>query len=616
MPKRVIRLSLVNVLLLCASLAPVAVRAGSSNSLLDISADGRWLAAANRDNGTVSIVDTQTNKVVHETAVGHKPEGVTFLGDTARLAVSVYGDDKVVIVDAAEGKVTGSIDVFDEPYGVVSTRDGKTVYVTLEFPGQVAEIDVDRMKITRTLDVGPFVRGLALVPDEQRLLVTEYLTGAVVTVERGSGKVLERLVGASSDNIARQIVAHPTRPKAYVPHIRSRVNVNRGEGSVVPFVTVVDTNVHEGKRRAPLPMDSFIGTFVVANPWETAISPDGSILCAVFAGTDDMYVCAVLDDDYRELSFRKGIQLGHNPRAAKFSPDGLSLYVYNTLDFQVVAYSVPSFKKAATIDVCQNPLKPEVLRGKVLFYTALEPMVGRRWISCSSCHPDGDADGRTWQNPEGLRNTTALYGMGWTHPLHWSADRDESQDFEHTIRSQLMQGRGLVRNRNIPDALGEPLKGMSSDLDALASYSNSHHTPISPFAKSGLSDAAKRGKELFFAASVGCAECHSGPYFSNSSTEKPYKLHDVGTGNDDPSEKMGPKYDTPSLLSVYRTAPYLHHGKAATLMDVINQNTGDKHGKTSQLSPEQKQDLVEFMKALPFEDPEPAARAAGLVKIE
>ena len=46
--------------------------------------------------------------------------------------------------------------------------------------------------------------------------------------------------------------------------------------------------------------------------------------------------------------------------------------------------------------------------------TALEPMVGRRWISCSSCHPDGEPDGRTWQNPEGLRNTQSLAGMAWT----------------------------------------------------------------------------------------------------------------------------------------------------------------------------------------------------------
>ena len=34
---------------------------------------------------------------------------------------------------------------------------------------------------------------------------------------------------------------------------------------------------------------------------------------------------------------------------------------------------------------------------------------------------------------------TALFGVAHTHPLHWSADRDEVQDFEYTIRGRLMQ---------------------------------------------------------------------------------------------------------------------------------------------------------------------------------
>ena len=34
--------------------------------------------------------------------------------------------------------------------------------------------------------------------------------------------------------------------------------------------------------------------------------------------------------------------------------------------------------------------------------------------------------------------------MAHTYPLHWSADRDEAQDFEYTIRGPLMQGRGLL----------------------------------------------------------------------------------------------------------------------------------------------------------------------------
>jgi cytochrome c peroxidase len=79
---------------------------------------------------------------------------------------------------------------------------------------------------------------------------------------------------------------------------------------------------------------------------------------------------------------------------------------------------------------------------------------------------------------------------------------------------------------------------------------------------------------------------------------------------------MGPKYDTPTLLGVYRSAPYLHHGRAATLLDVLTtSNPHDQHGRTSHLSKEQLSDLVEFLKSLPFEDPEPAAESSGLLRV-
>jgi YVTN family beta-propeller protein len=597
-------------------LSTAALHAGHSNSLLDISGDGTLLAAANRDNGSVSIVDLASGKVLHEVPVGHKPEGVSFLGAGHELIATVYGDDLVAVIDGDQGTITRRVSVFDEPYGVVATRDGSKVYATLEYPGQVLEIDPAAGAITRTFAAGAFPRGLALAADEKRLFATEYYTGSVLAIDLASGNVADRWQGTSSENLARQVAIHPRRPKAYVPHIRSRVTVNRGEGSVVPFVSVVDLDPGEGRRRKPIPMDSFISVNVVANPWEVAVSPDGSLLCAVFAGTDDMYVSAVVDDDYRELRFRKSLKLGHNPRAVTFAPDGRTFYVYNTLDFEVAVYDADSLKLRQKIRVCENPLGDEILRGKVLFYSALEPMVGRRWISCASCHPDGDADGRTWQNPEGLRNTTALFGMAWTHPIHWSADRDEVQDFEHTIRSPLMQGKGLIRGRVFP-ALEDANKGLSADLDALAAYSNAHKVPISPHAKNGLGASARRGKEIFFSKETGCAVCHSGPYYTDSTPAKPFTMHDVGTGGDDPSEKMGSKYDTPTLLGVYRTPPYLHHGKAHTLREVlVDCNREDRHGKTSQLTGEQIDDLVEFLKALPYEDPEPAAKAAGLVKIE
>jgi cytochrome c peroxidase len=179
-----------------------------------------------------------------------------------------------------------------------------------------------------------------------------------------------------------------------------------------------------------------------------------------------------------------------------------------------------------------------------------------------------------------------------------------------------MQGRGLLSGP-LHAELAEPNHGRSPNLDALAAYSNSHEHPLSPYSKHGLSPAAQRGKELFFAKETRCSECHSGPHFTDSQPRPKLVKHNVGTGEDDPGEKMGPEYDTPTLLGVYRTAPYLHHGKAATLLDVLTTyNRQDQHGKTSHLNDQQLHDLVDYLRALPFEDVESASVKAKLIKVE
>ena len=607
--------------MLLIALSDRSALAGSSNSLLDFSADGRLLACSNRDSGTVTIVDPATFTKLREIPVGHKPEGVTFLGETHQLAVAVYADDLVVFVDADKGEVVGRCEVFDEPYGVVATRDGLRVWVTLEYPGQLIEIDAKSHKILRTLAAGSFPRGLALSNDQQTAFVTEYYTATARLIELTSGKELAAVPASSTDNLARQITVHPTSSKAYVPHQRSKTSAAHGEGSIFPYVSVIDLPTAAGSPPEPLkrkriPMDSFIGNLVTASPWEIAIRPDGKEAVVVFGATDDLFVMNVLDDNYRELTPIRHMNIGHNPRAVKYSLDGQSFWLYNALDFEVVAYDAKTLSRVGLVRVTENPLSDEVLRGKRLFYSALMPMASRRWIACSSCHPDSDPDGRTWQNPEGLRNTPPLVSLAWTHPQHWSADRDETQDFEHTIRGLLMQGRGLI-NGPVADSLGPPNKGRSRDLDALAAYTNSHSVPLSPHAKAGLSDAAKRGREIFLSKETACATCHSGPFFTDSNPATKPKLHDVNTGRSDPSEKMPLKYDTPTLLGVYRSAPYLHDGSAKTLHDLLTtSNAGDKHGKTSQLAATQIDDLVEFLKALPYEDPQPAAVAAGLKKVD
>ncbi len=594
---------------------PIALAAqGQSNSLLAIHSDGSVVACSNRDSGTVTILSLPGLEKLSEVSVGLHPEGVAWLPGTRQVACCVYGEDAICIIDADRGEVIHRVDVFDEPYGIVFSNDGQSAFVTLEYPGQVVRLDTRSWQQTAEWNVGAMLRGLAISPDSQSLFVTEYLTSRLIKVATADGSIEQTWDPASTDNLCRQVALSPDGRKAYFTHIRSRVSAAHGNGSIFPYVSVATLSGEKSDQRIRVPMDSLRGARVTANPWEVDVSPDGQFVYVIFGATNDMYVCRVLGDDYRELDYVAGYRLGNNPRAVRVTPDGKSVLIYNALDFELVAMDAENGKQLAAAKVTENPLSEELLLGKKLFYTALQPMSSRSWISCSSCHPDGDADGRTWQQPEGLRNTQPMAGLAWTHPVHWSADRDEVQDFEHTVRGLLMQGQGLLRGQ-LPDALDQPISGRSQALDALAAYTNSHKFSLSPHAKQGLNAAAQRGQKLFLSDRTKCATCHSGPFYTDSQPRPVPEIvrHDVGTGHDDPSELMEPAYDTPTLLGLYRSAPYLHHGKAESLHDVLTTwNKQDQHGVTSGLSAAEIDDLVEFLKALPFEDPEPAARAEGL----
>jgi cytochrome c peroxidase len=121
---------------------------------------------------------------------------------------------------------------------------------------------------------------------------------------------------------------------------------------------------------------------------------------------------------------------------------------------------------------------------------------------------------------------------------------------------------------------------------AIDEYLKSLKPVPSPHLEDGqLSESARRGLKVFHEAD--CSSCHSGPSFTN------LREYDVGTGE---GREKGRKFDTPTLVEIWRTAPYLYDGRAATVTDVVTTyNPEDKHGRTSDLSEEKIKDLVEFV---------------------
>jgi cytochrome c peroxidase len=95
---------------------------------------------------------------------------------------------------------------------------------------------------------------------------------------------------------------------------------------------------------------------------------------------------------------------------------------------------------------------------------------------------------------------------------------------------------------------------------------------------------------VIFEEKADCARCHPAPYFTDR------KSYDIGTRTaTDPTGK----YDTPTLLEAFRTAPYLHDGRALTIQDVITtHNPDDKHGHVKKLTEKEIEDLVDYVLSL------------------
>jgi YVTN family beta-propeller protein len=297
------------------------------------------------------------------------------------------------------------------------------------------------------------------------------------------------------------------------------------------------------------------------------------------------------------------IEVGDHPRGILLSRDGQTAYVNNTLAGTIAVIDTAAYTVTATISSSQIPLPPILLEGKRLFNSSDDPRLSNaQWIACSSCHFDGEHDGRTWTfGFAGPRNTTSLRGMIETYPLRWSGEWDESADSEFAIRQENF-GAGLIDgpmhcSLAPADCANQPAnQGRAAALDALAAYIDFLVVRPSPGHSQGqpLTAAEARGRAIFHRPALGCIACHPPPLYTDQ------QPHDVGTAG--PGEKIGPAYDTPSLRGLFDSAPYFHDGSALSLREALTRPSPDNEHDVSQLLDENEiLDLLAYLLALPYE---------------
>jgi cytochrome c peroxidase len=196
---------------------------------------------------------------------------------------------------------------------------------------------------------------------------------------------------------------------------------------------------------------------------------------------------------------------------------------------------------------------------------------------------------------------------------------DDGLNIENTAKAIATFERTLVTGpapwdyhqelKSITDAYGdteEDLEILKEDAPDLYQQ----YTELKAAAeKRPLSEAARRGGELFFSDKAGCTACHLGANFADE------KYHNLGVGMEAPEPDLGRfvvtkvetdkgAFKTPTVRNVAMTAPYMHDGSQKTLAEVVEWYVKGGHPnqwldaniKKLELTEQDKADLVAFMK--------------------
>ena len=287
-----------------------------------------------------------------------------------------------------------------------------------------------------------------------------------------------------------------------------------------------------------------------------------------------------------------------------------------------------------------EPTAAEVALGRRLFHDANLSLDGT--VSCASCHlqsqgfSDPNAVSSGIHGAQGTRNAMALVNLGFDERFFWDGRRSSlaSQAHDPVVDPNEMGARWTAIERYLQEdeaypqmfyeAFGNTQVDSIQATRAIAAFETtllSFKSPYDAFfyegVNSALDSSAQRGFELFFGEAE-CVHCHGGPLL----TDQSFKSNGLDGAVTDPGlgavtgadEDLG-KFKVPTLRNIAATAPYMHDGRFATLMEVVEHyNSGvdslapnldpDMHAYEEglNLTEQQKQDLVAFMES--FTDPE------------
>ena len=503
----------------------------------------------NAATGHLQIISLETGKQETAIATGSGACYPIFGPDKKHIYVCNQFQNTVSEVDPAIHQVIRSVKVLREPKSALFSKDGEYLFVTNFLPAQRADVD--------------------------------YVAACVSVIRMSDFTKVKDIQLANGSNALRGICMTPDGKYIYISHNLGRFTVPTSQLQQGWMNTSAFSIIDVAKQE-------FIGAVVVDEP-ERGAAGIWSIVCndetlfITHSGTHEISVIdhkamldkflnypnkSMLDYDLRFLyGLRKRIPLeGNGPRKMIMENGKLYIPTYfadilNIVDAQTC--------EIATANL--NPDREESAENKGERYFNDASHCFQNWQSCNGCHPgDARTDGMNWDlMNDGVGNSKNCKSLLFSHPTPPSMISGIRETAEWAVRA----GFKFIQFFDITE----------EDAVCVDAYLKSLRPVPSPYLVDGeLSDLAKEGRKIF--EKLNCTECHSGPYYTD------LKMHRIG---EDIEFEKG--WDTPTLREVWRTAPYLFDGRAATMEEVVEIH---KHGIDKKVSKKEIKALTEYVNSL------------------
>jgi len=128
----------------------------------DVSADGRELWAANSHDGTVSVIDLASKKVVETIDLRTKSVNrLKFTPDGKMVLLADLGSGDLVVVDVPNRKELKRMNLGHGVAGIQIVPDGSRAFVAVSPDSQVAVVDLKTLTVTGRIATGKGPDGMA-----------------------------------------------------------------------------------------------------------------------------------------------------------------------------------------------------------------------------------------------------------------------------------------------------------------------------------------------------------------------------------------------------------------------------------------------------------------------